>query len=202
MADTLLPPVPESLLDAVNALLNSVGLASTDTLLDTDTNLDAQKAFEAMKRANAQVQATGWHGNTEDFTLTPDPLSGIIPIAPSWLRVRPKRWKATWINKRITTRSGKLYNMTDNTFDWTGSTVYVEAVIALDFEDLPQALRWYITCRAGRAFGVGTYPTSGTFKFTQDEELRAKTEALQEDEMLRDQIMPESSPHFDNMRRR
>jgi hypothetical protein len=200
-ADTELTLTPTTLLDAVNALLNSVGLASVDSLLDADSNLDSKKAFEACSRASAQVQAAlGWYGSTEDYTIIPDTNSEIM-IPPNWLAVRPKRSSSTWANKKVTVRQGKLYDLTGHTFKFT-SAVDLTVTQALAFEDLPQAFRWYVTCKAGRAFAVGTYPTSGTFKFTAEEELKAKAEALQEDEMLRDQNLPETSPHFACMRRR
>lgn len=198
-----LPLVPETLLDAVNALLNSVGLSPIDSLLDTDANTDSQKAFQAVARTNSQVQSQGWNCNTENFALTPD-VNGQVQAAPNWLRVRPQRNKSLWAaGIRVTLRGTKLYDLKAHSFTFsTFKTVDLEVVQALAFEDLPQALRWYITCRAGKEFGVGTYPSSGTFRFTEAEELKAKAEAEQEDGMLREQTLPETSEYFAKMRRR
>lgn len=197
---TDLPLVPLTLLDAVNALLRSVGLSEIDSLADTDANVDSQNAFQALSRTNAQIQAKGWYCNTENFTLTPD-VAGNIQASPNWLRIRPTRGTASWANKKVVLRDRKVYDLKGHTFIFT-KPVDLEIVQTLSFNDLPQALRWYITCRGGREFAVGTYPSSGTFRFTEAEELRAKLEAEQEDEQLRDETLPESSPHFGKMRRR
>ena len=202
MAETVLPAVPMTLLDAVNMLLASVGISEVDSLLDADSNKDSRKAFRRLNNANAEIQSMGWYCNTENMKLAPN-AGGDIEIPQNFLMVRPQRNTATFL-KRIGVRGAeprKLYNLTDSTFTWTDS-VDVEVVQSLAFEDLPQALRWYITCRAGRMFAIGTYPSAGTFRFTQEEEAMAKAQALQEDEMNRDSILPETSPHFGRMRKR
>lgn len=194
--------IPLTLTDAVNTLLRAVGLTEVDSLLDSDMNKDSQNAFQAINRANASVQAEGWHCNTEEeFPISPDEF-GSINIPPTFLTVRPDRRHETWFaNKHITTRGGRLYNLTDHTFVFTDQ-VFLVIVQALAFEDLPPALRWLITCVAGRAFAEGTYPSSGAMRFTADEEVSARSKADQEDGVLRDQTLPETSPYFQWQRRR
>jgi hypothetical protein len=192
--------VPMTLRDAVNTLLRVAGITEVDSLVDTGLTKDSQNAINALNRANATVQSEGWNGNTEEeFPVEPNE-AGEVEIPDNFLKVLADRRHSTW-NKRISVRDGKLYNLTDRTFVWT-DTVYLVVTQSLPFEDLPQGLRWLITCVAGRTYAVGTYPSAGSFRFTEDEETKARSIAEHEDGTQRDQTLVETSPYFATMRRR
>lgn len=188
---------PINLLGAVNVLLREVGLAEATTLLDAGT--DVGNALSALSKSNVEVQSDGWWSNTEDFTMTPDE-SGIIAIPPNWVQVRPTRGTQSYA-QRLSNRGGQLYDLKAHSFVFT-TAVYLTGIQVLDWEQLPQKLRWYILCRAGKYFAIGTYPTQGTFSFTDKAEVDAKAAALQEDDELRDESAVSTSPHFAKMRRR
>lgn len=201
MADTTLSTEPTTLLQAVNALLLSVGKTSTDSLLDADTDPDVRDAFECISRASAQVQGKGWYWNTETFTIQPSVGTGFLALPDNVLKATPKRFTPVWSTSQLVARGNRLYDLKAHSFIFTKSAD-VECVLSLAFEDMPQAARWYLTCTAGKAFGVGKYPATGTYRFTDDEEKKAEVRALQEDTDLRDTTLPESSPHFARMSRR
>lgn len=191
--------VPITLLEAVNVLLREVSLSDATTLAILDQ--DGDNALAALNDASTNVQKeVGWWGATEDFVLNPD-TNGNVVIPPNWLEVRPTRGTSTY-NMMVSNRGGKLYDLKAHSFIFTVPSVALTVVQALDFEQLPQALRWYILATAGRQFAVGTYPTSGTFRFTDTAVVDAKAAALQENQDLQDVSLQGTSPHFARMRNR
>ena len=108
-----------------------------------------------------------------------------------------------------------LYDLANQTYYWTTTnslgnttnqplftnTIYVEMILAYPFEDIPQAIRWYIMAKAGNLWGVGRVPDQQTYRFTQAVVDEAESEARKFDEEARD-AEPEENPHFMLMRRR
>lgn len=186
-----LSQAPITVLEAVNVLLRAVSLKEATTLVNP--TVDVGNAISAISKANASIQGEGWFCNTEDFTVSPAD-DGTVQIPLNWVKVTAQRGTSTYA-KLLSNRGGRLYNLKDHTFTFT-SAVSLHVVQVLDWEELPNKLRWYILCKAARAFAVGTYPTSQNFRFTEDTELTAKAEAEQEDDDLRDTSLNGTSPHF------
>lgn len=196
------PGLPLTVLGAVNVLLRAVHLS--EVLAVTDT-LDSKNANADLDRANTAIQARGWYCNSEyDVTfvrtVVPPATSGTVTVDPKYLVVRPAYNTASF-NKYLTVRSGKLYNLTDHT-DLFTEDQHLDVIQALNFTDLPPALRWYIVCHAGRWFIPETYPAPASYRFSEAVELAAKAAAEHEDEDTRYGTLAETSPHFYRMRQR
>ena len=140
--------VPITELDAVNILLAAVGEAAVSSL-ETATTVDVTQAKNLISNINREVQQKGWHFNTEwDVVLSLDSDSR-IPLGTSVL--------SDYSPTKLTTIRGRegspfLYDLDNNTFIWTTSINDAVTITLLDFEDIPQTARQYITTKAARVF--------------------------------------------------
>jgi hypothetical protein len=140
--------VPVNELEAVNMLLAAVGEAAVSNL-ETATTVDVTQAKNLLSNINREVQQKGWHFNTEwDVVLSLDSDSR-IPLGTTVLSVYSPT-KTTTIRGRE--GSPFLYDLDNNTFTWTASINDAVTITLLDFEDIPQTARQYITTKAARIF--------------------------------------------------
>jgi hypothetical protein len=72
----------------------------------------------------------------------------------------------------VVARGSKLYNRKDHTFVFT-EPLKVEMVLLMEFEELPEAARNYISIKAARAFQTTMLGSQEVEAFTQDDELDA-----------------------------
>lgn len=140
--------VPITELEAVNMLLAAVGESAVSSL-ETATTVDVTQAKNLLSNISREVQQKGWHFNTEwDVVLSLDSNSR-IPLGTSILSVYSPS-KLTTIRGRSS--SPFLYDLDNNTFTWTTSINDAVTITLLDFEDIPQTARQYITAKASRIF--------------------------------------------------
>lgn len=138
---------PTTELEAVNECLENIGQSPVSTIsgtLGVDTNI----ALGYVRRLNRQMQSKGWYWNTEkDYPLTPDG-SGDILLPSNTLAV-----DTTGSNKTddYVQRGQRLYNKDDHTYTFT-KDVYVELVVGLPFEEMPETARRYVALKAARMF--------------------------------------------------
>ena len=70
---------PTTELEAVNTMLNTIGEAPVNTLVNM-TSVDALAALSVLQNVNRGVQVEGWFFNSEyDYPLVPD-LDGNLPL--------------------------------------------------------------------------------------------------------------------------
>ena len=140
--------VPINELQAVNMLLSAIGEAAVSSL-ETATTVDVTQAKNLLSNINREVQQKGWHFNTEwDVILSLDSDSR-IPLGTSVLSI--------YSPTKLTTIRGRegspfLYDLDKNTFTWGASVNDAVTITLLDFEDIPQTARQYITTKAARIF--------------------------------------------------
>ena len=140
--------VPINELQAVNMLLSAIGEAAVSSL-ETATTVDVTQAKNLLSNINREVQQKGWHFNTEwDVILSLDSDSR-IPLGTSILSIYSPT-KLTTIRGRE--GSSFLYDLDNNTFTWGSSVNDAVTITLLDFEDIPQTARQYITTKAARIF--------------------------------------------------
>jgi hypothetical protein len=140
--------VPVNELEAVNMLLAAIGEAAVSSL-ETATTVDVTQAKNLLSNINREAQQKGWHFNTEwDVVLSLDSDSR-IPLGTTVLSVYSPT-KMTTIRGRE--GSPFLYDLDNNTFTWTTSINDAVTITLLDFEDIPQTARQYITTKAARIF--------------------------------------------------
>ena len=134
---------PTTELEAVNAILASVGEAPVVSLDDSFT--DAQLARQLLAQESRRVQSSSWHFNTEvGVTLTPD-HEGFIWLPANTFRVLIAD------NRDIVQRGRRLYDRANHTYVFT-EEITADLVVGLPFDELPESLRLFLTIRAGRRF--------------------------------------------------
>ncbi len=218
--------VPITLLQAVNEMLAAVGRGPVTSTDPAAAGTEAGKAIAIISDTSVQVQERGWWFNEEyEYPLSPSPVDGTIILPINCLKVRnsihnyPKQQRPQADRNRTFTMRGLngstyLYDMANQTFSWcansdgyavaqplvTGNLV-VDMTLAYPFEDIPQAIRWLITCQAGRDWAVGRVPDMNTYRFTDAVLQQAEADAQNFDREMRPS-QPTESPHFKMMRRR
>lgn len=129
-------------LDAINLMLSSIG---SDPVSDLDeTDVDVANAKRILEDTSRNIQRQGWDFNTVSYTLQPN-----------------RDNKIKWIDTIISHKSGdgkvyvkrgdSLFNLTENTFYFKNKIV-LTAIIAVDFEDLPDCFKRYIAALAAFQF--------------------------------------------------
>lgn len=130
-------------LDAVNAMLSAIGSDPVNSLVDT-TDVDVFNALRLLEKTSRDVQRKGWNFNTGTYTMYPN------------LYDKKILWDNTIIQHKSTDgntyikRGNYLYDMTNQTFEFTDK-IELTVTRALDFTDLPDCFKNYITAKA--AFG-------------------------------------------------
>ena len=155
-------------LDAINTMLSIIGEAPVNTVEDNGV-VDAVMARQILNETMREVQARGWHWNTDKgVILTPTfPTPGDIYVPANTLQV-----DAIEPRPDIVQRGNRLWDRRENTFKFR-TPVTVDIVRLLPFDDIPQVARHYITVRSGRIFQdrvVGYQTLSG---FSKEDEVRA-----------------------------
>ena len=159
---------PTTKLEAVNVMLSFIGEAPVNTL--SSGLLDAELAETILGNINREVQARGWHFNTEDnYPLTPDASTNEITVPINTLRVDGMERTTT---QDISLRGTKLYNKISHSFTFT-EQVKVRITLLLDFEEIPEVARRYIALRAARVFQDRTIGASDLHGFQERDELMA-----------------------------
>jgi len=169
--------VPVNELEAVNMLLAAVGEAAVSSL-ETATTVDVTQAKNLLSNINREVQQKGWHFNTEwDVVLSLDSDSR-IPLGTTVLSVYSPT-KMTTIRGRE--GSPFLYDLDNNTFTWTTSINDAVTITLLDFEDIPQTARQYITTKAARIFQEEIIGQVSAEAVNRQEEVEAYADLLDDE---------------------
>ena len=139
---------PTTKLEAVNVMLTSIGEAPVNSLISGLE--DAELAETILESVNKETQSKGWIFNTELKVTLGLNADNEIVLPTNYLRVdtRPTLRSSS---KDIVERGRKLYDRIANSYVFT-SGVQVDAVILLDFTDIPEVARRYITIRSARIF--------------------------------------------------
>lgn len=159
---------PTTKLEAINELLDAIGETPVNTITDTGL-VEADLAISRLDRISRSVQKRGWHWNTfYDYTLEVD-TDGFITLPASTLEVDSSGQSQ---HLDVINRGGRLYNKETNTFVFTDPVV-ATIVLYLDFEDLPENARCYITQKAARKFQQRVFGSSELAAFDREDEQQA-----------------------------
>lgn len=133
-------------LAAINRMLDAIGEAPVSSL--TSGLSDAENAERLLEETSEEIQAKGWHTNTESELRLAPGLDGFITLSDNVLRVDTVGDSQ---DVNAVERDGRLYNVKDQTFTFT-EAVLVDIVYRFAFEDLPYVLRNSIAWEAARRF--------------------------------------------------
>jgi Tail tubular protein len=157
-------------LDAVNIMLGTIGESPINSLDAAAGVVDAVTARSILAEVSVQVQEEGWHFNTEtEFELTPSLDSQEIYVPANCIEVDTSPYDKDY---DVAIRGQRLYDRTNKTYKFAKS-LKCDLTILLEFNELPQAARHYITIRAARVFQQRVIGSNILGSFTQQDELAA-----------------------------
>lgn len=136
---------PSNKLDAVNEILSAVGSSPVNSLED-ELNVDVLNASRILDSVSKEIQSRGWDFNIEDsVALLPDDDTNLVPCPNNYLRFVSSGYK-------LIRRSGYFFDILSQTNEFPEGLTLDTLVRGLDFEELPEVFRKFITCRAARIF--------------------------------------------------
>ena len=167
-------------LEAVNTMISVIGEAPVNTITgQTSLPITAIQALSTLNETSRAVQSEGWHCNTEhEYELTPDSVTSKITLPKNTLKFDLD--PLLYTDSDPVQRGLKLYDRKNHTELWTKS-VKGTITFELEFEDLPEQIRYYVTVKAARIFAnrfIGNREIEG---FTLREEVEAKARAIDSD---------------------
>lgn len=171
-------------LEAINTMLSAIGESPVNSL--TSGLVDAEQAETILNSVNREVQSMGWSFNTDlKRQFVPD-SNKQIQIPSNILRIDMAQVKTDKIE--LVQRGTKLYNRASNSFymDDDITQVLMNAVVLLEFEDLPEAARRYITIRGARIFQDRVVSSNDLHIYQERDELMALVELKDSDNQVLD----------------
>lgn len=135
-------------LNAVNTMLGYISEAPVNSIADT-TALPPSAALAKgiLDEVSREVQQEGWHFNTaKDYTLEVNASDEIV-LPDNVLQV-----DAVDNRYDVVQRGTKLFNRKDYTTTFTVDEIKADITFLIDFTELPEQARRYITLKASRMF--------------------------------------------------
>jgi hypothetical protein len=163
-------------IQAVNTILSAIGeLPTTATVLANGTSADVVMAKQILDEVNREVQAEGWHFNTDyKVTFTPDGSTKHIVLTDGNIVRVTVAGRDLTIRYDSGTTERRLYDKEENTYEFE-SPLTEEAVVVYLFEffGIPEAAKRYITIRSARLFQDRMVGSANHHKFTERDEFKA-----------------------------
>ena len=162
-----------SRLSAVNTIISNVGQSPLNNL-DSGNPL-AELAEGILDEITRAVQAEGWSFNTEfAYPVSPDQTTKEIAIRENMLSIDT----APRSDIQVAIRGGKLYDKVNHTTEFT-KDMELDIVWLLDFDDMPEAFKNYVTTRSANVFAGRTVGSTEAVRFGEREELVARANAIE-----------------------
>lgn len=155
-------------LQAINTMLSVVGEPPVNSLsAQRADSLIAQNILDEVAR---EVLSYGWQFNTEnDVLMTPETSTGYIYIGDSIVRVD---MDPMYLNYDIVIRGNRLFNRKTNTYVFS-EVIKVIQIILMDFDDLPEVAKRYISIRAARIYQDRVVGSERLHGFNAQDEIAA-----------------------------
>ena len=165
---------PTTELEAINTMLSTIGESPVNAVEDTG-NVDVVIARQILQSVSREVQARGWHFNTEkNYTITPD-SAGYLVLPNTVLKVDTVYPDSS---KDVVVRGSRLYDREKHAYVFTDA-VKVDMTILLTFDELPEVARNYVTIRASRIFQERVVGSDTLHAFNSQDEARAMVSLME-----------------------
>ena len=165
-----------SKLESVNVMLTAIGESPVNTITSSTTT-DVSIALQILDNVSREVQSAGWHFNTDtNYTLSRN-TTNHIELPANALRVDTSNSDA---HLDLVERARKLWDRENHTYVLT-KDIKVNITWLLEFIELPETARRYITIRATRIFQDRMLASETLHRFHQIDEFQALS-ALKEHE--------------------
>ena len=158
---------PMTELDAVNDVLMTIGETPVNSVDETELT-EASLALRILKQVSRAVQSEALNCNTVyNYTINPD-SNNKLPVPANALSVDPMDRSLDLI-----VHKGFLYDKDGFTNTFT-EPVKCQVVFLLQFEDLPEHVRQFITVKAARIFQKRMLGSQVLHEITEEEEVQAR----------------------------
>jgi hypothetical protein len=182
-------------LTALNMMLATIGEAPVASY--NSTIPEATQARLTLENVNREVQSMGLHCNTDyNVPYAPQPDTGYIVVDATILHIDPVYPEDDGVQRGL-----HLWDRKNRTLVWT-KTVYCNTIYRMNFEDLPEAHKYYIAMRASRIYQQQVLGSDSLERFTADDEARARVTVLEIEMRSSDHRMLDYSPVSDVLLRR
>lgn len=197
MTISLTRPARLDRLSAVNVILQAAGEDEVSTLGEGAT-VSALKVASTLGAYSVTLQSQGWSFcSEEELKLDPD-TNNEIYLPENLVSLRPA---PSCAGELLQDRGGRLYDRYNSTFKFY-RPIYVRAVLALPFDELPQPAAWLATINAAIAYISGNNPGDASMRTLANEAETAKVALEDYDKGLRPGTLPAVNPHFHRIRRK
>lgn len=180
---------PTTELEAVNACLMNIGESPVSSITG-QISVDAATALAMVRNTTREIQTHGFYWNSElNFTISPNAESK-LQLPANTLKVDTT---GDDITKDLVARGRFLYDRVNHTYTFTDA-VTVELIVALTFDEMPEAARRYVTVRSSRIYQerVMATPTLSSFNTTDEDfaraQLLAENISVEDNNMLTDSL--------------
>jgi len=165
-------------LEAVNTMIGVIGESPVNSISGSSLPVSVVTALNVLDEVSREVQSDGWHYNTEyEYPLVRN-ASNKFSLPANVLKIDTPVDK--YLDIDIVQRGTTLYDRKNHT-DVFSEDLDVTITFELNFEELPQQFRSYITIRAARKFANRFLGSQEIESFTLRDEINAKATAVDSD---------------------
>lgn len=158
-------------LDSINIMLSTIGESPVSSLSQSESTVDVSLSRQILREVTIDVQQEGWQFNTEVNWVMQPTVGGEIPIPANCVQIDTSGPDALF---DVAQRGTRLYDRVGHTYQFERSLT-VDMILLLDYTELPQAARQYITIRAARVFQQRMVGSDALGGFTMRDEAVART---------------------------
>ena len=157
-----------SKLEAINVMLTAIGESPVNTITSSTTT-DVSIAVQILDNVSREIQSVGWHFNTDVNYKLAKNTSNQIVLPSNCLRVDNTHEDA---DLDLVERNRKLWDIKNHTYTIT-KDIKVNITWLLEFTEIPETARRYITIRAARIFQDRMLASETLHRFHQVDEIQA-----------------------------
>lgn len=179
-----------SFLEAVNRVLQMMGEAPVNSL-DGQYGL-AQQAQDILKDTSRQVQTDSWSFNTDRNRDLQRNQDSEILVGANVIRVVVDPFSYPGLD--VVQRGSKLYDRLANSYTFTHD-IQADVTYMLEWEELPEYARQYITTRAGRVLQEAIVGSSDLTQINLQQEMEARALFMDEETATNDHSMLRGNPN-------
>jgi hypothetical protein len=164
-------------LEAVNRVLQMMGEAPVNGL-DGQYGL-AQQAQTMLDEISRRIQSEGWSFNTDfEATLMRDAVTNEISVGSNVSKVVVDPYLYTDVD--VVQRGSRLYDRRSNSYSFTVD-LKVDITYILEWEELPEYAREYITTKAGRHLQEAILGSADLTRINMAAEAEARSAFLEQE---------------------
>ena len=169
-------------LSAVNSILGSIGQSPITSLtasggIDPLANPEISIIVNILSETNKNVQAMGWHFNSEEgIEVSPDSAGNFVVPADAIAYDVSDGQSDRFVD--VVRRNGKIYDLVTKT-DVFESDMKFDKVTLVRFDDVPPAIQRYIIARAAVRAASQLVSNTELVKLLKQEETQTQAAAME-----------------------